>query len=207
MKYSVIDSLDRTCCTNTNAKFTRSKWTAKPVQYVEVTRADIALANRLSDQVLGKSIDELPPQTRRLLIELHGWVSGECDKLELEQTEYRFTRRMIREAIGWNQTALKKHLDRLMEMEYVITYRGSGRRVEYELLYDGRGREGQPTMCGLIDVTKLPAPTSTTPRSSPLKDPLSPLGRQSSPQDHPQNTPSSRQVVNAKPSKNGSAMS
>lgn len=176
------------------------------VQYIEVTRADIALANRLSDQVLGKSIDELPPQTRRLLIELHTWVSSECDKLELEQSEYRFTRRMIREAIGWNQTALKKHLDRLMEMEYVITHRGGGRRVEYELLYDGRGREGQPIMCGLIDVSKLPADTSSTARSSPLNRSSSPVELASSPQDHPQNTPSSPQGERTKPSKNGVAM-
>ena len=27
---------------------------------------DIALANRLADRVLGRSIDDLPPQTRRL---------------------------------------------------------------------------------------------------------------------------------------------
>lgn len=176
------------------------------VQYVEVTRADIALANRLSDQVLGKSIDELPPQTRRLLIELYAWVSAECEKLELNQSEYRFTRRMIREAIGWNQTALKKHLDRLMEMEYVLAHRSSNRRVEYELLYDGRGREGQPTMCGLIDVTKLLADTPTTPGSSPLGGSSSPLEPCSSPQDHPQNTASSRQGEALKPSKNGAAM-
>ena len=36
-----------------------------------------------------------------------------------------------------------------MEMEYVIQHRGSGRRTEYELLYDGRGREGQPVMMWL----------------------------------------------------------
>ena len=86
---------------------------------------------------------------------------------------------MIREALGWNQTSLKKHLDRLIEMEYVLSHPSGNRRHEYELLYDGRGREGQPTMCGLIDVSKL---TSTTHRSSPL-------AASSSPQDHPVVTP------------------
>jgi len=28
---------------------------------------------------------------------------------------------------------------------------GEGRRVQYELLYDGRGREGNPTMCGPVE--------------------------------------------------------
>jgi len=164
------------------------------VQYIEVTQADIALANHLSDQVLGKSIDDLPPQTRRLLIELHAWVARECERLEVEQSEYRITRRLIREAIGWNQTALKKHLDRLQEMEYVMVHRSSSRRQEYELLYDGRGREGQPTMCGLADVTKLQATATTTAASSPLPSPSAPQDHRSSPLDHPK-TPQKHPVI------------
>ena len=35
--------------------------------YIEVTLDDIALANQLAPEVLGRSLDELPPQTRRLL--------------------------------------------------------------------------------------------------------------------------------------------
>jgi DNA primase catalytic core len=133
------------------------------IQYIEATPHDIALANRLADQVLGKSIDELPPQTRRLLIDLHAWARQECDSQQLQLREFRFTRRDIREVLGWNQTALRKHVERLIEMEYILPHRGVGRRVEYELLYDGRGREGQPTLCGLIDVSKLLSkPTPTT---------------------------------------------
>ena len=37
------------------------------VEYIEVTLDDIAVANRLACEVLGRSVDELPPQTRRLL--------------------------------------------------------------------------------------------------------------------------------------------
>jgi len=163
------------------------------VQYIEVTMADIVLANRLADQVLGKSIDELPPQTRRLLLELYELVRRECERLGLEQSEYRFTCRFVRERLGWSQTALKKHLDRLIEMEYVVPHGAGGRRIEYELLYDGRGREGQPTMCGLIDVKKLTeasdSSSATTNASSPLNRVSSPLEAESTPQDHPKNTP------------------
>ena len=37
------------------------------IEYIEVTLDDIALANRLAHEVLGRSLDELPPQTRRVL--------------------------------------------------------------------------------------------------------------------------------------------
>ena len=126
------------------------------VQYVEVIPSDIALANRLSNHVLGNSIDELPPQSRRLLLELFDWVQSECKRLGVEQREFTFSRRMVREALGWNQTQLCIHFQRLTEMDYLLVRRGGrGSTLVYELLYDGRGREGQRALCGLIDVQKL----------------------------------------------------
>jgi DNA primase len=45
--------------------------------YIEVTRDDIAAANRLAHDVLGRSLDDLPPQTRRLLgLIVRMWRSG-----------------------------------------------------------------------------------------------------------------------------------
>ena len=38
---------------------------AQTLEYIEVTLDDIAMANRLAHEVLGRSLDELPPQTRR----------------------------------------------------------------------------------------------------------------------------------------------
>jgi DNA primase len=46
------------------------------IRYVETTRADIDLAGRLAGQVLARSLDELPPGTRRLLDALHGYVTA-----------------------------------------------------------------------------------------------------------------------------------
>jgi hypothetical protein len=130
------------------------------VQYIEVQQTDIVLANRLADQILGNSIDELPPQTRRLLLEIFNWVQTSCKETECEQREFRFTRRMLRESLGWSNTQLRLHLERVIEMEYIVVHRGGrGSTMVYELLWDGRGREGQPTLCGLIEVNKL----TTTP--------------------------------------------
>ena len=142
-------------------------------QYVEVTVQDITLANRLADQVLGRSIDELPPQTRRLLRELFVLVRDDCAAQAVDQREYRITRREMRERLGWGLTQLRIHLDRLIEMEYVMAHGGGrGKTIEYELVYDGRGWEGQPTVCGLIDVSKLEAkngkPSGTSPQLTGL---------------------------------------
>ena len=130
-------------------------------EVIEVTADDIALANRLADAVLGKSVDDLPGQSRRLLRQLFDMVAKEAEEKAILPDEVRFTRRQIRERLGWSATPLAIHLDRLREMEYILAHGGGrGRTIEYELFYDGRGREGQPTLCGLIDPSNL-RPRST----------------------------------------------
>jgi DNA primase len=126
------------------------------VPYLEVTLDDIAVANRLAHQVLGRSLDELPPQTRRLLFALDRMVSEACRKEQTERKDVHFSRRAIREATGWSHTQVRVHLERLVELEYVLVHRGGrGQSFEYELLYDGRGEDGAPFLAGLIDVEAL----------------------------------------------------
>jgi DNA primase catalytic core len=134
------------------------------VQYIEVTPRDIQIANQLANYVLGRSVDELAPQTRRLLLQLWELVRKECEGQQIEQSEYRFTRRFIRERLKWGATQLRIHLDRLVEMEYVVQHTaGRGRVTMYELLFDGRGREGELTLCGLIDPSTLVDPHARSP--------------------------------------------
>ena len=75
----------------------------KPVRYVEVEPSDIKLANRLAHEVLGRTLDELPPQTRRLLSAMHQWITGECQRLALRRCAAQRIRRTalgIRAEIG-----------------------------------------------------------------------------------------------------------
>ena len=126
------------------------------VEYIEVTLDDIAAANALAHDVLGRTLDELPPQTRALLTIIHEMVRGACEKADIRQSDYRFTRRDIREASGWGHTQLRVHLSRLQELEYLIPHRGTrGSRFVYELSYEGAGDDGDPFMMGLIDVEHL----------------------------------------------------
>ena len=122
----------------------------KTVRYIEVESQDIALANRLAHEVLGRTLDELPPQTRRLLQTLNGWAGEECARLSVRRPEFRFSRRQVRELTGWGDTQLKIHLARLAELEYLLVHRvKAGQGFEYELLYDGEGEAGERFLMGL----------------------------------------------------------
>jgi len=128
----------------------------KVVPYIEATLDDIALANRLAHRVLGRSLDELAPQTRQLLMLLDRMVSEGCDRERCARRDYRFSRRAVREYTRLSLSQVYVHVSRLMEYEYVIQHRGGrGQSFEYELVYNGEGQAGEPFLAGLIDVEAL----------------------------------------------------
>jgi hypothetical protein len=64
----------------------------------------------------------------------------------------------VRDATGLSDTQLRLHLERLVQMEYLLVHRGQrGQSFEYELLYDGSNRDEQAFVPGLIDVEALKA--------------------------------------------------
>ena len=128
----------------------------QPLRYIEVTLDDIALANQLAHEILGRTLDQLPPQTRRLLGLIVEMVNQECAAQQMQRAAYRFSRRAVRERTKWGDTQLKIHLARLTELEYLLIHRGGrGQSFEYELLYDGSAEEQGPHISGLIDVEAL----------------------------------------------------
>jgi hypothetical protein len=128
----------------------------KSLPYVEATPDDIRTANALAAEVLGRSLDELAPQTRRLLLGLHEMVARRCRDLSLDREDYRFSRRDLREEVRWGDTQLRTHLERLVELEYVLVHRGGrGQSFVYELLWDGEGADGRPFLVGLFDPAAL----------------------------------------------------
>ncbi len=82
----------------------------------------------------------------------------------------RFTRRELREKIGWGDTQLKLHLARLVELEHLLVHRAErGQGFVYELLYDGKlGAEAgaAPHLSGLIDPASLLPPRDYDARRS-----------------------------------------
>ncbi|WP_237385463.1 CHC2 zinc finger domain-containing protein [Xenorhabdus sp. Sc-CR9] len=123
----------------------------QPLEYIEVTQDDIRLANRLAHEILGRTLDEMPPQTRKLLLLIQQMAQGMCAAGQQTLREARFTRRDIRDFTQWSDNQLKVHCQRLAEMEYLLVHGGSrGHLLQYELLWDGDAAD-PAHLCGLID--------------------------------------------------------
>lgn len=126
------------------------------IEYVEVTLSDIETANHLAHEALGRSLDELSPQTRRLLALVSAMVDRACAEQAIGRAQHRFSRRDVREYCGWSDFQVKMHIRKLEELEYLLVHRGGrGQSFIYELLYDGSGEDGRPFLMGLIDAESL----------------------------------------------------
>jgi len=129
------------------------------ITYIEATVGDIALANDLAHEVLGRSLDELPPQTRRLLGIVGDLVACTAESEALEPADVRFSRRDVRRWCGWSDYQVRTHLGRLVDLEYVITHRGRrGQTFEYELTWQppAEGAQGDlRRFPGLVEVADL----------------------------------------------------
>jgi len=121
------------------------------VSFIEVSREDVLLANRLANRVLGRSLDELPPGTRRLLDLLEQLVAGQAAEAGVSRERVRFTRRELREQLAWGDTQLKVHLSRLVSLELVHAHRGAHGAYLYELAWDREQAVDGVLLPGLID--------------------------------------------------------
>ena len=87
--------------------------------------------------MLGRSLDELPPQTRRMLLLIDDMVRAQCEQLKIECADYRFSRRDVRQFTGWSDSQVKRHLHKLEELEYLIVHHGGrGQSLVYELYFE-----------------------------------------------------------------------
>ncbi len=138
----------------------------RAIEYIEATLADINTANRIAHEVLGRSLDELPPQTRRMLAAIGSLVGILAEEQDIARTEVRFTRAQVRALTGLSDTQCRLHLERLTALEYLLIHRGRrGQSYVYELLHDVPVNATGPHLAGLIDVGMFHH--SATTQSSP----------------------------------------
>mgnify|MGYP000594686501 CR=1 FL=1 len=127
----------------------------KELEMLPVTLDDIEAANALAPEVLGRSLDELPPQTRRLLDYIKTLIREKMEVKGERQETLSFSRRELRDQTGWSEFQVRMHLERLDSMEYVAKRSGKqGSLYKYELLTDAK-EETKAYHIGLIDTEKL----------------------------------------------------
>jgi ABC-type lipoprotein export system ATPase subunit len=123
-------------------------------RFIEVTLDDIALANELAPEVLGRSLDELPPQTRRLLAHIRELMKSKR-QVKGAKTVSSFSRKELRDACGWSLTQVSVHLERLVALEYLaLRHARFGSAFIYEILFDLDAPEAVAHV-GLIEVAEL----------------------------------------------------
>ncbi len=125
----------------------------KTAEAIEVTLEDIEIATQLAEVALSRSLDEVPPQTRRFLHLIDTMVQSRCRCQDIDREACLFSRREIREHTGWSQTQVRFHLQRLVELEYVVVHRAKiGHRFLYELTASA---EQAPCPLQLVDIHAL----------------------------------------------------
>jgi DNA primase len=128
----------------------------QPVEYIEVILDDIDKANRLANEVLGQSLDELAKPSRTLLSSVYNMVKETAEKKDIAIDEVYFTRRMIREYTGWSDWQIKAHIRQLEEMEYLYVRIGArGKEYSYALNYHGQGEDSGKCYLNLTPVEEI----------------------------------------------------
>lgn len=128
----------------------------EPTEYIEVTLDDIDKANRLANEVLGQSLDDLARPSRTLLSHIYNMVKEISEKHSIPLEEVYFTRRMIREHIGWTDWQIRAHIKQLEDLEYIRVRVGAwGKEYAYVLEYQGQGEESGKCYLNLTPVEEI----------------------------------------------------
>lgn len=128
----------------------------QPVEYIEVALEDIEKANKLANEVLGQSLDELAKPSRTLLSSIYNMVKEETEKGGMAIENFFFNRRMIREYVGWTDWQIRAHIRQLEEMEYLGVRLGAqGKQYSYALNYKGQAEENGKCFLNLTPVEEI----------------------------------------------------
>ena len=126
------------------------------VEYIEVSLRDIALANELAAEILGRSLDELSGPSRKLLQIIEEMVRDMGKHQNIDPGQVEFSRRQLREFSRWSDYQIRTHLTQLVDLEYLAAVSGRfGQQYQYRLLWDGQGREGGSFLLGLKPMDDL----------------------------------------------------
>lgn len=124
------------------------------IEYVEVELADIALANELAEEILGKAMDELAPPVRGMFEAITKACREKACELKIKTEDVQLTRREIREMTAWSDWQVRMYCQKLVEMEYLFAVQAvNGKPSVYQLARDEESQTN--TLRGLTSVDEL----------------------------------------------------
>jgi hypothetical protein len=121
------------------------------MEYVQATQKDVDLALELGKDAFSRNIDDVSPTGRTLLraiVDLANekyTVKKQNDpSADRQLSEMPFTRKELRERIGWSETQVRRNIDHLVELGYLGRINGRhGSTFRYVLLDTG---DSDPTI-------------------------------------------------------------
>ncbi len=124
------------------------------IEYVEVELSDIALANELAEEILGKAMDELAPPVRGMFDAITKACREKAAELKIKTEDVQLTRREIREMTAWSDWQVRMYCQKLVEMEYLFAVvAANGKPAVYQLARDEESQTN--TLRGLTSVDEL----------------------------------------------------
>ena len=131
------------------------------IEYVEITKEDLARVDVLAKGALARGLDELSAPGRSLYEEMKALVKAKGEALrkdlppQMPVPEPSVTRKELSRLTGWTYWQLRVHLKELCDHEYIsAVFSGTGRRAQYAILEeDGDGQP--PALVTLEDPENL----------------------------------------------------
>lgn len=124
------------------------------IEYVEVELSDIALANELAEEILGKAMDELAPPVRGMFEAIREACKRRAEELKIKACDVQLTRREIRETTAWSDWQVRMYCQKLVEMEYLWALQAvNGKPSVYQLASDAESEV--QSLRGLTGVDEL----------------------------------------------------
>lgn len=127
----------------------------RAVHYIEATVEDYAIAYKLALRVLWVSLDELSRWGRELIETCRQQAEETCAlNPKIKITHVQWTRRLLRERLGWPDKRLRACLDELVSLEYLQAVGSKGKTFVYTLNPDFNHN---PRALGLLTPEQLQA--------------------------------------------------
>jgi DNA primase len=124
--------------------------------YIEASKADVRLANRIMLELFGKSVRDLKPPQKIFLEKVQAFVREQVRGKNLAVTEYPFYEMDVRLSTGLSASQVSCYLNDLIRLEYIVLDgRGRHNKKRYKLAIDEIKDESERYLSGLIDADRL----------------------------------------------------